>query len=57
MKYQKKGILEDTVIAIVGDHYPYDISINNINISDEEVKDDFLEHGHLIRLLVNNMVL
>ena len=28
----------------------------SINISDQEVKNDFLENGYLIRLLLNNMI-
>ncbi len=30
-KLAEKGILEDTVIALVGDHYPYELNMNEIN--------------------------
>lgn len=30
-KLDEKGILDDTVIALVGDHYPYELSIDEIN--------------------------
>ncbi len=34
-KLAKAGKLEDTVIALVGDHYPYELSVNEVNeISD-----------------------
>lgn len=40
---EEQGILEDTVIAFVGDHYPYTLSIDEINeISDYE-KDEIVE--------------
>ncbi len=30
-KLDEKGILKDTVIALVGDHYPYELSIDEVN--------------------------
>ena len=30
-KLDEKGILEDTVIALVGDHYPYELTIDEVN--------------------------
>lgn len=42
-KLKKSGKLDDTVIALVGDHYPYALDIDNINeISDYERDDLFL---------------
>lgn len=40
---EEKGILEDTVIALVGDHYPYTLTIDEVNeISDYE-RDEIVE--------------
>ena len=40
---EEQGILEDTVIALVGDHYPYTLTIDEINeISDYE-RDEIIE--------------
>ena len=36
----KKGILEDTVIALVGDHYPYELTIDEINEISTYKRDD-----------------
>ncbi len=42
-KLKKSGKLDDTVIALVGDHYPYALSLDNINeISDYERDNLFL---------------
>ena len=42
-RLKKSGKLDDTVIALVGDHYPYALDIDNINeISDYERDDLFL---------------
>lgn len=42
-KLRKSGKLDDTVIALVGDHYPYALDMDNINeISDYERDDLFL---------------
>ncbi len=30
-KLEEKGILDDTVIALVGDHYPYELNLDEIN--------------------------
>ncbi len=43
---EEAGILEDTVIALVGDHYPYTLTIEEINeISDYE-RDEVVEVNH-----------
>ncbi len=42
-KLEEKGILEDTVIALVGDHYPYTISIDNINQVSTYTRDSIVE--------------
>lgn len=42
-KLKKSGKLDDTVIALVGDHYPYALDMDNINeISDYDRDDLFL---------------
>lgn len=40
---EKSGKLDDTVIALVGDHYPYDISIEHINEVAEPNRDEAIE--------------
>ena len=40
------GELEDTVIALVGDHYPYSLEIEQINEVSDYKKDDTIEVNH-----------
>ena len=40
---EEKGILEDTVIALVGDHYPYTLSIDDINQISTYPRDPIVE--------------
>jgi phosphoglycerol transferase MdoB-like AlkP superfamily enzyme len=42
-KLDEKGKLGDTVIAIVGDHYPYELSINEVNEISKYKKDAVVE--------------
>ena len=50
------GILEDTVIALVGDHYPYTLSIDEINeISDYE-RDEVIEVNRSNFILWNSEI-
>ena len=42
-KLEEKGILEDTVIALVGDHYPYTLSIDQINEVSTYPRDSIVE--------------
>lgn len=39
----KKGVLDDTVIALVGDHYPYYMSIDEVNEISSYKKDNVVE--------------
>lgn len=39
-KLDEEGVLEDTVIALVGDHYPYELTIDEINEISTYKKDD-----------------
>ena len=42
-KLEEKGILKDTVIALVGDHYPYTLSIDQINEVSTYPRDSIVE--------------
>jgi len=42
-KLDEKGILADTVIALVGDHYPYELTIDEINEVSSYEKDSVVE--------------
>lgn len=42
-KLEADGVLKDTVIAIVGDHYPYTLSTNEINELSDYDKDEIVE--------------
>lgn len=42
-KLDEAGKLEDTVIALVGDHYPYELTIDQINEVSPYKKDDVVE--------------
>lgn len=53
-KLKKTNKLDDTVIALVGDHYPYDISINNINKLSTYERDSIIEINHSNFILWNN---
>ena len=43
---EMSGKLEDTVIALVGDHYPYTLSIDEINEASSYEKDEIVEVNH-----------
>ena len=43
---KESGELEDTVIALVGDHYPYSLEIEQINEVSDYQKDDTIEVNH-----------
>lgn len=42
-KLEEKGVLKDTVIALVGDHYPYTIDIDEINLVSLYERDSIVE--------------
>lgn len=48
------GHLDDTVIALVGDHYPYTLSTNEINEVSSIKKDDIVEVNHSNFILWSN---
>ena len=42
-KLDKAGVLEDTVLAVVGDHYPYTLSMKDINSISTYERDEIVE--------------
>ena len=42
-KLNDKGILDDTVIALVGDHYPYTLTIDQVNEVSDYTRDEVVE--------------
>ena len=42
-KLNEKGILDNTVIALVGDHYPYTLSIDQVNEVSDYTRDEVVE--------------
>ena len=55
-KLEEKGVLQDTVIALVGDHYPYTIDINTINEIASYKKDGIVEVNHSNFILWNSEI-
>ena len=53
-KLDEKGILADTVIALVGDHYPYELTIDEINEVSSYEKDSVVEVNHSNFILWNS---
>lgn len=42
-RLEEKGVLQDTVIALVGDHYPYTLSIDEVNSVSTYTRDSIVE--------------
>ena len=42
-RLEKAGVLQDTVIALVGDHYPYTLTIDDINSISTYERDEIVE--------------
>lgn len=55
-KLKEAGILEDTVIALVGDHYPYTLDINQINSISDYERDDIIEVNRSNFILWNSEI-
>jgi len=53
-KLEENKKLDDTVIALVGDHYPYYLSIDEINEAASYKKDDVVEVNHSNFILWNS---
>ena len=50
-RLEEQGILEDTVIVMLADHYPYDLSIDEVNEASEYKRDNVVEVNH------NNLII
>jgi len=53
-RLEEKGILDDTVIVLLADHYPYDLSINEVNERSTYKRDDVVEVNHNNLIIWNN---
>ena len=53
-KLEKEKVLNDTVIALVGDHYPYFLDTSEVNELASYKKDDTIEINHSNFILWNN---
>lgn len=51
---EEKGLMDDTVICLVGDHYPYVIDIDKINEKSEYHRDSLFEINHSELIIWNN---
>ncbi len=51
---EESGKLDDTVIALVGDHYPYALSLDEVNEMADEEKDDVIEINRSNFILYNS---
>lgn len=51
---EEEGILDDTVICLVGDHYPYVIDIDKINEISDYQRDSLFEINHSELMIWNN---
>jgi len=51
---EKEGILDDTVICLVGDHYPYALTLDEINEISSYHRDSVIEVNHSDLILWNN---
>lgn len=53
-KLEKEGILDDTVLVITGDHYPYTLNIDEINELSTYERDETVEVNHSNLIIWNN---
>ena len=53
-KLEEAGKLDDTVIAVVPDHYPYSMNINSINELSTYKRDERFEVNHSTLIIWNN---
>ena len=51
---EEEGLLDDTVIALVGDHYPYTLTIDEINELSTYKRDEIIEVNRSNFILWNN---
>ena len=53
-RLEEQGVLDDTVIVMFADHYPYDLSINEINEVSNYERDSVVEVNHNNLIIWNN---
>lgn len=53
-KLEESNKLDDTVIAVVPDHYPYSMNINTINELSSYARDERFEVNHSVLIIWNN---
>lgn len=53
-RLEEKDILDDTVIVMLADHYPYDLTINEVNEASKYKRDDVIEVNHNNLIIWNN---
>jgi len=53
-RLEEKDILDDTVIVLLADHYPYDLSISEVNEASTYKRDDIVEVNHNNLIIWNN---
>lgn len=53
-KLEEKGVLDDTVIVIVADHYPYFLPLNDINEISTYERDSVIEKNRNTLIIWNN---
>jgi phosphoglycerol transferase MdoB-like AlkP superfamily enzyme len=53
-KLEEKGILDDTVIVLTGDHYPYTLTTDEINEISNYERDETIEVNHSNLIIWNN---
>ena len=53
---EKQGILNDTVLVLTGDHYPYSLSIDEINEISSYKRDEIIEANHSNLIIWNNQI-
>ena len=51
---ENKGILEDTVIVLLADHYPYGLSLEEINELSSYKRDELFEINHNALIIYNS---
>lgn len=51
---ENKGILEDTVIVLLADHYPYGLSLEEINELSSYKRDELFEINHNVLIIYNS---
>ena len=55
-KLEEKGKLDDTIIVLLADHYPYNLSLNEVNEISSYERDSLFEINHNSLILWNNEI-